>query len=134
MENKEEVTEVPDVPGEQEQKEQPEVVENTKEADPAQAAATNPEDRTDQEKDKANKAAVGLLKGFDMFLSPLKAILSKLAKAKDDEEAAQLVQDAKARIALMEQQEDTEYSQAVAEYMDSLTKEEKEEKKDEQGA
>lgn len=134
VENKEEVTEDPGVPGEQEQKEQPEVVENTKEADPAQAAATLPEDRTDQEKDKANKAAVGLLKGFDMFLSPLKAILSKLAKAKDDEEAAQLVQDAKARIALMEQQEDTEYSQAVAEYMDSLTKEEKEEKKDEQGA
>ena len=125
VDTKEEVTEVPEVPGDQEQKEQPEVVENTKEADPAQAAATNPEDRTDQEKDKANKAAVGLLKGFDMFLSPLKAILSKLAKAKDDEEAAQLVQDAKARIALMEQQEDTEYSQAVAEYMDSLSKEEK---------
>lgn len=123
VENKEEVT---GVPGESKETDEAEVVENTKpEADPAQAAATLPEDRTDQEKDKANKAAVGLLKGFDMFLSPLKAILSKLAKAKDDEEARQLVQDAKARIALMEQQEDTEYSQAVAEYMDSLSKEEK---------
>lgn len=98
---------------------------------PAQeAAATEPADRTAEEKEEAGRAASRLLKGFDTFLAPLKAILSKLAKARDDEEAEQLVQDARARIALMEQQEDTDYSQAVSEYMDSIAKEEK----DEQGA
>ena len=115
----------------------PEVVENTQPEQPteAQAAVTLPDERTDQETEKANKAATGLLKAFDVFLYPLKAILSKLAKAKDDEEAKQLIQDAKARIAIMEQQEDTDYSQAVADYMESISKEEKEqEKKDEQGS
>ena len=124
----------PEGPPEAEEKEgEPRVVENTAPEEPeaAQAAATLPSERTEEEREKANGAAARLLKGFDAFLAPLRAILAKLGKAKDDDEAAQLVQDARAKIAQLEAQEDTDYSQAVAEYMESISKEEK---KDEQGA
>ena len=82
-----------------------------------------------------DKVAAGtrLLKGFDLFLAPLKAILSRLAKARDDDEAMQLVEDAKARIANMEAQDENEFQAAVQDYYDNIGNTEKE-NKDEQEA